>query len=123
MKKTALALIALALLAGCVQQTDKTTTSGNPNAPLKEFDITAKQFSFEPEEITVEFGDRVKLSITSPDVEHSFALPEFNVNKTIPAGQTVTVEFVAEKKGRFTFYCSVYCGAGHSEMNGALIVE
>ena len=38
-------------------------------------------------------------------------------------GKTEIVEFVADKRGTFEFYCSVYCGEGHSEMEGTLIVN
>jgi cytochrome c oxidase subunit 2 len=35
----------------------------------------------------------------------------------------VTVEFVADKAGTFTFSCSVYCGKGHRGMKGELVVS
>lgn len=39
------------------------------------------------------------------------------------SGKTESVEFVADKKGSFYAYCSVYCGPGHSHMQVSLIVE
>jgi len=90
---------------------------------VKSFDMIAKQFEFVPGTITVKKGDTVKLTITSTDVEHGITIPEFGVNQTIPAGQTATVEFVASKAGTFEFHCNVFCGEGHGEMKGKLVVE
>lgn len=98
---------------------DTGTTSGN----VKEFDMTAKQWEFSPSTITVNQGDTVKLTIESIDVAHGFALPTFGVNEELVPGETVNIEFVADKKGTYTFFCSVQCGAGHSDMKGTLIVQ
>ncbi|MEK7528651.1 MAG: cupredoxin domain-containing protein [Patescibacteria group bacterium] len=87
------------------------------------FSMVAKQWAFEPATITVKEGDTVKLSITSTDVTHGFALPTFGVNASLAPNETTEVEFVADKKGTFTFFCSVFCGEGHTEMSGTLVVE
>ncbi len=93
------------------------------NGKVHEITITAKQFVFNPSEIRVKEGEKVRLKITSVDVTHGFALPEFNVNATLDPQKEQTVEFVANKKGEFTFFCSVVCGRGHRDMTGKLIVE
>lgn len=94
---------------------------GNPT--LKKFDISARKWEFEPDTIVVNKGDMVKLSITSEDVTHGFSLMAFDINEDLEPGETVNVEFVADKRGTFTFSCSVYCGSGHGGMKGTLIVE
>lgn len=88
----------------------------------KEFNMTAKNWDFEPSNITVKKGDTVKLHIKSVDVDHGFTLSAFGVSKTLKPGETVTVEFVADKVGNHSFFCSVFCGAGHKEMRGTLTV-
>lgn len=85
--------------------------------------VKANQFKFEPIEIMVKQGDTVKLEVESVDVDHGIAIPAFNVNAMLKAGTTTTVEFVADKKGNYPFFCSVFCGSGHGSMRGALIVE
>jgi cytochrome c oxidase subunit 2 len=35
----------------------------------------------------------------------------------------VTAEFVASKKGTFSYRCSIPCGHGHGGMEGTLIVQ
>ncbi len=90
---------------------------------VEEFQMTASQWKFEPNAITVKQGDTVRLQIKSIDVTHGFNLPAFGVNEQLDAGKTATIEFVADKKGTFAFSCSVVCGAGHSGMAGKLVVE
>ncbi|RMF55497.1 hypothetical protein D6745_01840 [Candidatus Woesearchaeota archaeon] len=101
------------------EQSTPTKSSGE----VKEFAMTAKQWEFIPSTITVNKGDTVKLHIKSVDVTHGFALPDFGINKNLEPGKTVNVEFVADKTGAFTFFCSVYCGSGHGGMKGKLIVK
>ncbi|MBI2411354.1 MAG: cupredoxin domain-containing protein [Candidatus Kerfeldbacteria bacterium] len=93
------------------------------HAATQTFSMTAKQWSFSPSSITVNEGDTVTLNITSKDVEHGFYIDEFNVNATLSAGKTTTVTFVASKAGTYSFFCSVYCGEGHPDMSGTLVVK
>tara|TARA_Y100000310_G_C20620702_1_gene783116 strand:- start:499 stop:945 length:447 start_codon:yes stop_codon:yes gene_type:complete len=90
---------------------------------IKEFTITAKKWDFEPSAIRVNEGDTVKLTIKSIDVDHGFRLSAFDVSEKLVPGEEVDVEFVADKKGTFRFFCNVFCGAGHSHMEGSLIVK
>lgn len=108
--------------------TPEKTTSPLPSTPpterpLQTFTMTASRWSFTPNSISVEKGDRVKITITSTDVDHGFAIPAFGVNVRVNKGETKTVEFLADKLGTFTYACSVYCGSGHSAMKGILVVN
>ena len=139
MRIVILTILTLFLLAACSSQsngTSRTTTSyavkdvtneaapvpANSN-PAKEFTMTAKNWEFNPSAITVNQGDTVRITIKSIDVDHGLAIPDFNVNVKLKPGDIKTVEFVADKKGEFRFYCNVYCGPGHREMEGTLIVS
>ena len=84
--------------------------------------MVARQWSFDPQTITVNEGDTVILNINSIDVNHGFAILEFGVNEFLRPGNTVRIEFVADRKGSFSFFCSVSCGAGHTRMRGTLVV-
>lgn len=90
---------------------------------IREIDVIAKQFEFDPNPIQVRLGEVIKLNITSTDVTHGFSLPAFGINQTLPPGETIAVQFQATQKGDFPFSCSVTCGSGHSGMKGTLIVE
>jgi len=91
--------------------------------PQRHFDVIASRFHFEPASLEVTEGDRVALTLRSADGTHGIAIPEFKVKATIPkGGAPVTVEFVAAKAGTFPFDCSEYCGSGHRQMKGRLVV-
>lgn len=103
---------------------DETTTDQTPTSPeTKEFNVIAKQWTFLPNTITVNEGDTVILNIESIDVSHGFALPTFGVSEFLSPGNTVKVEFIADKAGTFSFFCNVSCGVGHSGMRGTLVVQ
>lgn len=104
------------------QQNAKLPTP-KPEEGVKEIYVTAKSWQFEPSTIKVKLGDKVRLRVKSVDVDHGFSIPEFRVNMTLKPNRLLTTEFVADKKGEFTFFCSVYCGSGHKDMKGKLIVE
>jgi heme/copper-type cytochrome/quinol oxidase subunit 2 len=90
---------------------------------VKTIDVTASRFQFEPATIAVAQGDRVRLRLHSADRSHAFAIKAFRVNALIPGGgETIVVEFVADRAGTFPFTCAEYCGTGHSRMKGSLIV-
>ena len=93
------------------------------NAGVVEFNMIAKQWEFDPGTITVSRGDKVILHIKSVDVTHGFALPDFGISQILEPGKEVTIEFIADKKGTFTFFCNVPCGSGHLSMRGTLVVE
>ncbi len=98
--------------------------SDNSNSQnVKTFDIIAKNWEFSPSSISVNQGDKVVLNVRSVDVTHGFKLADFGINKDLNPGSTVKIEFTADKKGTFPFSCSVYCGSGHKEMAGSLIVN
>jgi copper chaperone CopZ len=90
---------------------------------IHEFNITAFQWGFEPSAIKVHKNGRVVLYLTSRDVTHGFAIPEYDIVVKVVPGKTTPVSFIADKEGEFTFYCSIPCGSGHSQMKGVLVVD
>lgn len=89
----------------------------------KQFTVTATNFTFAPSIITVKKGDQVTLTMVGKEGDHGLAIPAFGVSKTFNQGETVTVSFTADKTGSFPFFCNVFCGEGHRDMKGTLIVE
>ena len=85
--------------------------------------VTAKKFEFSPAEIHLKRGEHVVLELTSLDRKHGFKLPELGIRTEVPAGGTTRVEVTADKPGRFPFACDVFCGDGHEDMTGILIVD
>jgi len=101
------------------EDTASTTVVG----PVKEFTMTAKNWQFDPNSITVNQGDKVKITITSTDVNHSFMIKDYNLNIKLEPNKTQVIEFIADKTGTFQFRCAVPCGEGHRDMTGTLIVK
>lgn len=90
---------------------------------VKTFQITGKSFSFAPNQITVQKGDTVKIVFTNTEGFHDWVVDQFNAHTSrVQAGQTTTVQFVADKIGSFQYYCSV--GNHRAQgMVGTLVVE
>jgi heme/copper-type cytochrome/quinol oxidase subunit 2 len=108
-----------------VNSTPKSTPPVAPVQPtIKEFNVIAYQWGFDPSTITVKKGDQVRIAFTSRDVNHGVGLEGYGISTPrFGKDQSQTLEFVADKSGDFTFYCNVVCGSGHSDMKGQLIVE
>jgi len=99
-------------------------TAGNLfAAETKTFQITAQSYEFIPETISVNQGDKVVLNVTATDKDHGFGIEALNIDRALPKGKTVVIEFVAEKKGEFTIKCTKFCGLGHFWMKAKLIVN
>lgn len=83
--------------------------------------------SFTPDLIEVKRGDRVRIHVTNieqtPDATHGFAIPEYNINLSLDAGEAALIDFIASKPGSFSMYCTEFCSALHLEMQGWIIVS
>lgn len=103
--------------------TDQPVTTTVQN--VKEFTVEGKPFEFNPKEIKVKKGDTVKITFVNNEGNHDFMIDGLNVKtKQIAAGQTDTVEFVANTAGTFEYYCSVGNGYHRQQgMVGNLVVE
>lgn len=90
---------------------------------IKQIEITASNFKFEPDSFAVSVGDTVSISFKNTEGFHDFSIDEFKVkSKTIEAGAVEQITFVADKKGTFQFYCSI---GQHKAMGmvGTLVVN
>jgi len=85
-------------------------------AAPKKIEITAKRFTFEPAEITVEQGEPVVLELKSVDVTHGLRIRELHVDVKVNKGATTEASFTPTSVGDFVAHCSVFCGSGHGKM-------
>ncbi len=102
---------------------DGAMTDDDSASDVREIMLIARSWEFVPSEVHVALGETVRFTITNEDVDHGFAIPTLGINQFIGAGETVSVEFTANKAGEHTFFCNVFCGKGHGNMRGTLIVE
>jgi cytochrome c oxidase subunit II len=84
--------------------------------------IVAKKFEFIPSEIKLIKGIPVVLELTSLDVLMGFGAPDLNLRSLIIPNKVMKVNFVPDKVGTFPFICDVFCGDGHEDMGGKIIV-
>lgn len=83
------------------------------------YTLKAKKWMFDPNTITVTKGSKITFTIKPTDLDFTFAVPDFQVEKKV-AGETV-VDFTADKAGSYKFLCSD-CEAFRG-MEGTLIVK
>ena len=85
--------------------------------------IKVKRFEYMPKEVTLKKGVPVVLELKSLDVPHGFNLPDLAVRADVLPGQTARVRIVPKQTGRFVFHCDIFCGTGHEELEGAIVVK
>jgi cytochrome c oxidase subunit 2 len=90
---------------------------------VKTFEVKVDKYKFIPDSITVNKGDKVIIKAIAIDKDHGIGIKPFNINKLLPKGEWVTIEFTADKKGKFTIRCTKFCGWKHFWMKGKLIVQ
>jgi cytochrome c oxidase subunit II len=84
--------------------------------------IRARKFEFDPGEVTLRLGEPVVLELTTEDVHMGFDAPGLGLSADIVPGKVARVPFTPGKVGSFDFSCDVFCGSGHEEMSGVIIV-
>jgi cytochrome c oxidase subunit 2 len=85
--------------------------------------IQAKKFSYTPNEITLRKGQPAVLEFTSVDFVHGFNIPDFHIRADLLPGQITRVRLTPDRTGTFDFLCDNFCGSGHEEMGGKIIVN
>lgn len=120
----AAAVAGTALLSGATAVSTTRQDPATASAP-REIEILAYRYAFEPSQVEVTEGDRVRLLVRSADGVHGLAIRQFGVKQKIPrkGGDAVAIDFVASRPGTFEILCSEDCGEGHSRMKGTLVVR
>lgn len=119
-------LLAVGVLSACAA---KDTSSSEPKkeatqeqAEVKEITITAQNMMFEPKEVTVEKGTKVKLTFkNNEDQANNLVMEGTNIKIDEVAPKTEqTVEFVADRAGEFTMKSTL---SGMDSMSAKFIVK
>lgn len=87
-----------------------------------EVHVVAVQFAYFPGEIEVPEDSTVTFRLTSEDVIHSFSVVGTNANTMVIPGEVASLTVETEEPGEYGILCSEYCGAGHHDMEGKLVV-
>jgi cytochrome c oxidase subunit II len=102
-----------------------------PPSEALEIFITGKQWMWraqhpdgmrEINELHIPVGRRIKLTMTSEDVIHSFFIPAFRTKTDVIPGRLTMSWFQPTKVGTYHLFCAEYCGTQHSGMIGKITV-
>lgn len=80
-------------------------------------------------EMHLPIGKQVTIDLTAaePDIRnaviHSFWAPEFRVKQDMIPGMIVPIHFTPTRVGTYRIICTEFCGLGHSDMVGKVVVE
>ncbi|MCI0664217.1 MAG: cytochrome c oxidase subunit II [Acidobacteria bacterium] len=101
-----------------------------PKEALEIF-VTGKQWMWrvqhpdgqrEINQLHLPLGRRIKLTMTSEDVIHSYFIPAFRTKADVIPGRYSMIWFEPTKVGTFHLFCAEYCGTNHSRMIGNVVV-
>jgi cytochrome c oxidase subunit 2 len=73
-------------------------------------------------ELHIPAGKPVKVTFISEDVIHDFGVPAFRSKIDVLPGRYVSTWYSPTQPGRYHLFCDQYCGTGHADMVGSVIV-
>ena len=87
--------------------------------------LMAMQFSYTPNVLRLERGVPYNFRMMSMDVNHGASIHTGFAGHIMrrPAQTMSEMVMTFSEPGEFMIYCTVYCGEGHSQMKGKIIVE
>ena len=97
--------------------------AGSAQDPGRTVRITAKRFEYSPSVIHLKKGVPVDLELVSLDRAHGFDAPDLGLHASLDPGKPSHLSFVPDRAGRFLFHCDVFCGSGHEDMSGEIVVD
>src|SRR3989344_2290385 len=86
-------------------------------------EVTVTGWSFTPSTITATKGEALEVRLVGGTGDHSFNVPDLGIDVAISGGQTKTVTIPTDRAGTFPFKCEVFCGSGHSDMHGTIVIS
>jgi cytochrome c oxidase subunit II len=82
----------------------------------------ASAFSYNPTQVEVPLGAKVKVIATTKDVVHGFEMAGTNINMMLEPGYVSEVVTTFDKAGEYLIVCNEYCGTGHHLMHSMVKV-
>jgi len=68
-------------------------------------------------------GKPVRVLLRSVDVIHDFYVPEFRAKMDLMPGLVTRFWFTPTRTGTFEILCAGFCGVGHSQMRGNVVID
>jgi len=90
----------------------------NPNDPAGKDNIVVIA-----DDLHLPVGKPAKMLLRSIDVIHDFWVPEFRAKMDLMPGLETHFWFTPTRPGTYEILCAGYCGTGHPQMRGSVVVE
>jgi cytochrome c oxidase subunit II len=68
-------------------------------------------------------GQTYRLHVSSPDLQHGLSIQPMNINFHVLPGYDHVITMTPTSSGVFPLICNEFCGIGHHQMTGRIIVE
>jgi cytochrome c oxidase subunit II len=88
-----------------------------------EVSVVVQSFAFLPTEIRLPEGAETTFYITSRDVIHGYQVQDTTINFEIIPGEVAIFNYTFREPGEYRVICNQYCGTGHHNMLGMVVVE
>lgn len=85
--------------------------------------MVARMWFFDPAEIRVSPGTEIDLYLSALDVTHGLYIEGTNVNLMAVPGAVNFARFRLDREGEYRILCHEYCGLGHQNMAGKIVVS
>jgi len=73
-------------------------------------------------ELHIPAGRPVRITLISEDVVHDFGVPAFRQKIDVLPGRYVSTWYNPTEPGRYHLFCDQFCGTGHADMVGTIVV-
>ena len=86
-------------------------------------EIHAKRFSFAPDVVTFQHGERVTIRLIGDDRAHGLLVKPLGIDLDASPSDPDEITIVAPQPGTYPAICDHYCGMGHGSMKMTFIVQ
>lgn len=114
------AVLALGMIATAVGSSPPTGREQGERS--RHVAVSATMCGYDPTHVEANRGDLITVLFHANDVAHSFVIDDYRIAKRAQAGQTVTLEFLAERAGQFSYYCNIEHEHTCAQSRGLLVV-
>jgi cytochrome c oxidase subunit 2 len=90
----------------------------NPNDPNGQDNVVIVG-----DDLHLPVGRPVKVLLRSVDVVHDFYVPEFRAKMDLVPGMVTRFWFTPTRTGTFEILCAGFCGVGHPQMRGNVVID
>jgi len=96
--------------------------SVQPSGQTRHVRIDAANWHFDPNDLTVNAGDRIHLILRATEGDHFFVQPDYEIGVELKEGETHEVSFLADRPGEFRFGSCEWDGSELQVMKGRIRV-